>query len=134
MLDTFAMRMTEMGKKASEKSAMRLRTLAQEQQLQKEQAQQLQKERESKYQPGKYFIYEQGTSNGILVDVAMVKENCKSIKLMVEDLETEPNEIPLDVPVGVIKLVFGILDNSVDVKNLSATELVDVANIFNFLD
>src|SRR6266403_2072203 len=83
MVNSFAMRMTEMGKKAAKKYAMKMQP--------QWQAQQLQKEREKQYQPGKYFIYEQGTSNGILVDVAMVKENCKSIKLMVEDLGTEPN-------------------------------------------
>jgi WD40 repeat protein len=124
-----AMRMSEAGKKSLQSYIQKMQP-----QLQAQKEEQLQKEREGQYQSGKYFIYEQGTANGILVDAQMAKLNCKTIKAMVEDLGMEPNEIPLPSSADIIKLGFGLLDNTVDISEPSFAQLVDVANLFNFLD
>jgi hypothetical protein len=71
-----------------------------------------------------YFIHEtDNPENGIWVDKDFVKQNCKSIKAMVEDLGEEISGIPLPCPIDVIKLGFGILQNKEDVKNFSFEEL-----------
>ncbi|HLJ31091.1 MAG TPA: WD40 repeat domain-containing protein [Candidatus Babeliales bacterium] len=81
-----------------------------------------------------YFIYEDGTDNGIWVKKELV-EKCKSLKDMLEDLgETAGVKIPLKAPLGVIKLVFAILDNKVNPEQLPLDDLIDVFNLLNFLD
>lgn len=108
----FPMRMSEMGKKAAQSYMMK------------------------KQQPKKqYFIHEMNDkSKGIWVNKEFVDDNCKSIKVMVEDVGGELNEIPLDLPINVIELVFGVLSDNVDINDLSLTNLISVANAFNFLD
>jgi WD40 repeat protein len=91
-------------------------------------------QKQKKQQKPQYFIHEMNDeSNGIWVDKE-VAEECRSIKAMVEDLGGEANNIPLNVPIYIIKLVFGILAGAVDVDDLSFEELIDVANACNFLD
>jgi WD40 repeat protein len=128
-VNIFPMRMTEAGKKSLKSYMQKMQP-----QLQAQKEEMLQKERESNYQPGKYFIYEQGTANGILVDAAMAKLNCEYIRNMVGDLGGEPNEIPLPCAADIIKLGFGLLDKTIDINSLSFEQLVDVTNLFNFLD
>jgi len=106
----FPMRMTEVGKKSLQSYIQK------------------QKKREKQY-----FIYEMNDeSNGIWVDKELAQK-CKTIKAMAEDYGGETN-IPLNIPIHTIKLVFGILDNKTDQHNLSFEELIDVANACNFLD
>ena len=128
-VNTFSMWMTEIGQKAGRMKIMQLQLKMQAWQAQ----QQLQRERAAQYQPGKYFIYQEGTSNGILVDQALAKK-FSSIKAMVEDMSSEPDEIPVKEPIDTIKLAFGIVANTIDVHYLSLEDLVSVANVFNYLD
>jgi WD40 repeat protein len=86
-------------------------------------------------QKNQYFIHEtDNPKNGIWVDKQFVKDNCKSIKGMLEDLGEELNTISLPTSVEIIKLGFDLLQDKKDVKDLSFEQLVDVANLFNFLD
>src|SRR5579862_3411054 len=85
-------------------------------------------QKQKQQQKPQYFIHEMNDeSNGIWVDKE-VAEKCRSIKAMVEDLGGRANNIPLNVPIHIIKLVFGILAGAVDVDDLSFEELIDVAN------
>ena len=70
--NVFPMRMTEMGKKAARQIQ------------QAERERQLEQERKQQHQPNKYFIYEQGTSNGIVVDKEMFKQKCRSIAALIK--------------------------------------------------
>lgn len=112
VVTVFSMRASEMGQEAAQSSMM--------------------KQQQPKKQ---YFIHEMNDkSKGIWVDKELVDDNCKSIKAMVEDVGGELNEIPLDLPINVIELVFSVLSNNVDINDLSLTDLISVVNAFNFLD
>lgn len=95
---------------------------------------QARKYHQSQQSPKKnYFIYEQGTNNGISVD-REIANRCKAIQNMVGDMDGEIAEIPLNVSLDIIKLVFGVLRNKINVNKLSLEHLVNIANAFNFLD
>src|SRR5579863_8549494 len=84
-----------------------------------------------------YFLYgADGQNNGIWVDKEFLKENCGALKTMITDFgETQEVKIPIgEFPLAVIKLGFDILADISKVPYLSLAELIDVANIFNFLE
>lgn len=98
------------------------------------QEQQLQELRQQQYEKGQYLIYQQGTSHGILIDSALVKQNSNLIKQMVEEIDKEPHEIALNYPIATIRLAFDVLVHDINIDNLSLQELVALADIFNYLD
>ena len=120
--------------------------------MQKQKEDRLQRERDKKHELGKYFIYEKGTSNGILVDAANAEFFSETIKNMVEGVGGKPSEISLPFPANNIKLSFDFLNNvkrdlsleqlikgTNDFLNnpkriLSLKQLIGVANLFNYLD
>ena len=78
---------------------------------------------------------ESGPDKGIWVDKGSIKANCEALRDMIADFGgTEEVKIPIGMyPIAVIKLGFDVLGNEVDVHNLLFADLIDVANIFNFL-
>jgi WD40 repeat protein len=83
-----------------------------------------------------YFLYATGDqNNGIWVDKEFLKENCEALKDMIADFgETQEVTIPIGLfSTEVIKLGFDILVDISRIPYLSFTELINVANIFNFL-
>ncbi|HLJ31788.1 MAG TPA: WD40 repeat domain-containing protein [Candidatus Babeliales bacterium] len=108
----FPMRMPERGKEAAKAYRVRMQ------------------------QPKKqYFIYQaDDKSKGMWVDKDLVETNCKPIKAMIEDFVGELNEIPLNFPIEIIRLVFYVLSDHIDINDLSLTDLISIANAFNFLD
>src|SRR5258706_1143135 len=129
-INTFSMRMSETGKTLAKSSLMKM-------QQKKQLTQQLHQEREKQYQEGKIFIYENDTSKGILVDKDFLKQNCKSIAFLLEDLgefAREQKEIPLSYPFETIQLAFGILHNNIDINTLSLEQLLNATDLLNFLD
>jgi|SRR5579863_8602037 WD40 repeat protein len=84
-----------------------------------------------------YFLYAtDDPNNGIWVDKEFIKENCGALKTMITDFgETQEVKIPIvSFPLEVIKLGFDVLTNKIIVPHLTFTELINVANIFNFLE
>src|SRR5579863_5742517 len=95
-------------------------------------------EKEHKDQPkNQYFLYAtDDPNNGIWVDKEFIKENCEALRNMIADFgEMQGVTIPIGVfPLAVIKLGFDILADISRVPYLSLAELINVANIFNFLE
>ena len=92
-------------------------------------------QRESHHE-NQYFLYgKDDPNNGIWVDKESIKANCEALRDMIVDFgETQEVKIPIGLfPIAVIRLGFDVLANKVNVPNLSFTDLIDVANIFNFL-
>jgi len=82
-----------------------------------------------------YFIYEQGTDEGIWVNKELIEDNSRVIKSMIEDVHDESNKIPLDFPLDTIKLAFNVLNKKIkDINKLSLKQIISVANLFNYLD
>src|SRR5579863_2627204 len=94
-------------------------------------------EKGPKDQPkNQYFLYAtDDPNNGIWVDKEFIKENCEALRNMIADFgEMQGVTIPIGVfPLAVIKLGFDILADISRVPYLSLAELINVANIFNFL-
>jgi WD40 repeat protein len=94
-------------------------------------------EKEHKDQPkNQYFLYAtDDPNNGIWVDKEFLIENCEALRNMIADFgEMQEVTIPIGVfPLAVIKLGFDILADISRVPYLSLAELINVANIFNFL-
>lgn len=83
----------------------------------------------------KVFIHEAGTNNGIWIDQEFIQQNCQSIAFLLEDLgESEQKEIPLSYPFETIQRAFGILEKNINVNDLSLEQLLNVADLFNFLE
>src|SRR5579863_676713 len=95
-------------------------------------------EKEHKDQPkNQYFLYAtDDPNNGIWVDKEFLIENCEALRNMIADFgEMQEVTIPIGVfPLAVIKLGFDILADISRVPYLSLAELINVANIFNFLE
>ena len=84
-----------------------------------------------------YYLYTQGDPfNGIWVDKKLIKENCEVLKNVIADfVETQEIRFPISLfSTAIIQLGFNILANDITVSDLSFTELIDVANIFNYLE
>ncbi|HLW73035.1 MAG TPA: WD40 repeat domain-containing protein [Candidatus Babeliales bacterium] len=84
-----------------------------------------------------YFLYAtDDPNNGIWVDKNFLKENCGALKNMIADFgETQEVKIPIvSFPLEVTKLGFDVLADISKVPNLSFAQLINVANIFNFLE
>src|SRR5579862_3213986 len=83
----------------------------------------------------KYFIHQEGTHNGIWVDEESVKNSSQTLRSMLEDLGDASIEIPLAYPIDTIKLAFHILHKKIkNLTTLSLEQLINVANLCNFLD
>jgi WD40 repeat protein len=80
-----------------------------------------------------YFFYNPETEEGVWINKELVKNSCKTIKVMAEDLQDE-HKIPLNASFKTIKIACAILENKQDLNKLSLQQLTDVANLFNFLD
>jgi WD40 repeat protein len=88
-------------------------------------------------QRNQYFLHAiDDPNNGILVDKEFLIENCGTLRNMIADFgETPEVKIPVGLfPLAVIKLGFDVLADISKVPNLSFAELINVANIFNFLE
>jgi hypothetical protein len=74
--------------------------------------------------------------NGIWVDKKFIKENSEVLKNVIADFgEISEVNIPIaSFSTEVIKLSFYVLTYAITVSGLSFTELINVANIFNFLN
>src|SRR5579863_3408162 len=131
MINTFAMRMSEAGKKSLKSYIQKVQPQLEQQKVAQEQ--ELQQKRESMRKAGMYLIYGNDTDKGIMVDEKVINMS-RSLTSMIVDIGGEINEIPLNYPVAILKLGFGILSGDVVINDLSEKELVDVANLFNFLD
>ncbi|HLW72826.1 MAG TPA: WD40 repeat domain-containing protein [Candidatus Babeliales bacterium] len=84
-----------------------------------------------------YFLYATNDPiDGIWVDKKFLKKNCEALKNMIADFgKTQEVEISIGLfPLAVIKLGFDILTDISRVPYLLFSELINVANIFNFLD
>src|SRR5579863_8433162 len=131
MINTFAMRMSEAGKKSLKSYIQKVQPQLEQQKVAQEQ--ELQQKRESMRKAGMYLIYGNDTDKGIMVDEKVVNMS-RSLAAMIADVGGEINEIPLNYPVAILKLGFGVLSGDVVINDLSEEELVNVANLFNFLD
>jgi WD40 repeat protein len=131
MVNTFAMRMSEAGKKSLKSYIQKVQPQLEQQKAAQEQ--ELQQKRESMRQAGMYLIYGNDTDKGIMVDEKVVNMS-RSLAAMIADIGGEINEIPLNYPVAILKLGFGVLSGDIAIHDLSEEELVNVANLFNFLD
>ncbi|HLW73413.1 MAG TPA: WD40 repeat domain-containing protein [Candidatus Babeliales bacterium] len=82
-----------------------------------------------------YFLHATDDPDGIWVDKKFVTENSEVLKNMIADVGGQEVKVPIGVfPLEVIKLGFDILADISKVPNLSFAQLINVANIFNFLD
>ena len=81
-----------------------------------------------------YFIHEQNSDRGIWVDKKVVEANSKSLRELIKDVGQEVTKIPLDAPIHIISLAFNILQNKVDMGEISFQDLTKIATLFNFLD
>jgi WD40 repeat protein len=131
MINTFAMRMSEAGKKSLKSYIQKVQPQLEQQKVAQEQ--ELQQKRESMRKAGMYLIYGNDTDKGIMVDEKVINMS-RSLTSMIADVGGEINEIPLNYPVAILKLGFGVLSGDVVINDLSEEELVNVANLFNFLD
>lgn len=87
---------------------------------------------DQQFEPGKYFIYQIGTSNGIVVNKTLA-EKCGFIKNIIS-YSGQENEIPLDFPVDSIQLAFDVLADKSIIQTLPWGDLIVLANIFDFLE
>ena len=96
----------------------------------------LELQRESQHE-NQYFLYGQDDpNNGIWVDKDFIIKNCAALKAMIDDFGSA-QEVKISIglfPIAVITLGFDVLANTIMVPNLSFVELINVANIFNFLE
>ena len=106
MVNIFSMRMTKMGNKAFEKS---IEAIKQQQ----------------------YFIYALDTAQGIWVDKKIIEQNSPVIKMLSQ--RGKSNKIGLPFSIEPIKLAIDVLRNKDRLNELSLAELIDVANVFDFL-
>ncbi len=90
-------------------------------------------EREKQYQQGKYFVYAQGTSNGILIDQAWLEQHSEMVKSMVGDLGGRPKEITVPFSIENIKLAFDLLNNKVDLIKPSREQFNGAIAVEQFL-
>jgi hypothetical protein len=91
-----------------------------------------QQERAKQYQPGKYFVYEQGTSEGVLVDQALLDTNSEMIKGRIR-FQGRPQEIPLPFSLDDIKLTFNVLNKKINAEKLSFDQLSSVIKGYDYL-
>src|SRR5579862_2395125 len=126
--NVFSMRMTP---QEMERAKIATRKMMKE--IQEQQQPQLQQEREKQYQSGKYFVYEKGTSKGILVDQAWLEKNSEMVKGLVESSGSRPQEIDLPFPIDDIKLVFLVMSKKVNLEKLSVEQLNNVIKIEKYL-
>jgi len=131
VINVFSMKVSEMTKNIAFKKRMMQKNMERKIRASESDEEKRKHEREKQYVKGKYLIYEQGTSNGFLVDAEEAKGWSNYIKDMVEDIGQEPKEIMFSFPVSIMKLGFDILNEKEN--NSLFEQLVNVADFFNFL-
>ncbi len=126
----FSMKMTERGKEHGKVYAQKVMV---QRKQQEQQQKELKQEREKQFQTGKYFVYEQGTSKGILVDQKLLDENSDMVKSMVEDFGGKLQEISFPFPIDDIKLFFLAMNKKVNLEKLSLQQLSNLMKVEEYL-
>jgi len=87
-------------------------------------------------QPGEFFVYAQGTADGIVVTWDVLQKS-NMLKNMIEDSDaarTGQFAIPLLFSIDKAKAIFEIIENNVDLNSLSLDKLGQLITTADYLD